>query len=528
MLRPVTSAGGTPSYPAAVTGGPRPFPRLSPSLLAAADRRCPRRLHHELEGTPRSGAPFPAARLHDPLVAAIAAAHGPPPGDPSAGPVDAGLTEEEQAVLTHALRWYRARFGRRPGRLVATGAQVPGDLPGRRVTLTGWLDLVVSDGDARELRQVRTGRPLAGDDPCAEPDVLVALLRLARAGRAYRPQVVSAVDLLRGEVATAPVTDETIRAAAAWLDDRFALATRRADPGTVDPGEDCLSCGFFSGCPAHPQGANADRRRGDIRPGVLVLTPTAWEDWATCRRLYRNRHLLRIPESDPARGTGLGLTVHRLLHAAHTRGSCADEAAGETLTDDEDRADPAAVRHALARHRRGCPSTDPGAAAVGHELTVTRMHRPHGAPPFLAAARLDAVWVRAGRLEVRDYKTGRVPEVVGDDPAARLAAWVAAPLAAERGLPCRVTYEPLGPEPADPEPFEPDGDDLDAITAELCDLAAAIRGEDRFAGVADPECCRWCGYRSICPDRAPGTLADGPSWPAPEPAAGSGYAPPPP
>ena len=528
MLRPVTPVAGTPSYPAVVTGGPRPFPRVSPSLLAAADRRCPRRLYHELEGMPRSGAPFPPARVRDALLAAVVATHDPRSTATPVTPVAGGLTEEEQAVLAHALGWYRALFAHRPGRLVAADPPVPGDLPRRQVTLTGRLDLVVTDGDTRELRQLRTGPRLAGDDPRAEPDVLVALLRLARAGRAHVPQLATTVDLLRGEVTTAPVTDATIAAAAAWLDDRLGLATRRADPRSVGSGDDCLTCGFFSGCPAHPQGANADRRREDLRPGVLVLTPTAWEDWATCRRRYRNRHLLRIPESDPARGTSLGLAVHRVLHATHTRGSCTDDAVCEALIAEEGPADAAALRHALGLHRRSCPSTHPDSTAIGHEVTLTRMHRPEGAAPFLAGARLDALWVHAGRIEVRDYKTGRVPEAVRDDPAARLAAWVTAPLAAARGLPCRVTYEALGPDAADPEPFEPDDDDLDAITAELCDLAAAIRTEERFPGVADPECCHWCGYRSICPDRAPGTVADGPSWPAPDPGPRRGYAAPPP
>ena len=65
----------------------------------------------------------------------------------------------------------------------------------------------------------------------------------------------------------------------------------------------------------------------------------------------------------------------------------------------------------------------------------------------------------------------------------------------------------------DPEPFEPDRDDLVAIEAELRAEVTAIRGETTFAGVADPELCHRCRYRSICPDSA---VAGVPMWPVVE------------
>jgi hypothetical protein len=71
--------------------------------------------------------------------------------------------------------------------------------------------------------------------------------------------------------------------------------------------------------------------------------------------------------------------------------------------------------------------------------------------------------------------------------------------------------------PADDEPerFEPEADDLEAIGEELRLVAAAIRGADRehaFLGVNDPDVCRWCEFRAICPDSA--TPADT-TWPSP-------------
>ena len=79
----------------------------------------------------------------------------------------------------------------------------------------------------------------------------------------------------------------------------------------------------------------------------------------------------------------------------------------------------------------------------------------------------------------------------------------ARPLAKARGAALRITFEHLAAEVLDdPEPFEPDGDDLEAIGAELHATVLEIRAEadaGEWAGVADVELCGRCRYRSICP-----------------------------
>jgi len=121
-------------------------------------------------------------------------------------------------------------------------------------------------------------------------------------------------------------------------------------------------------------------------------------------------------------------------------------------------------------------------------------------------------------LEARDYKTGMTfVDDVGHDPAARLQAWLLAPMAAERGLQVRIRYEHLAVEvDDDPDPFEPDVHQLAAIEEELRSAAEAIRAERTFIGVAEHHLCVRCGYRSICPDSAHTTP---PTWTAtPDPA----------
>src|SRR4029453_226549 len=109
------------------------------------------------------------------------------------------------------------------------------------------------------------------------------------------------------------------------------------------------------------------------------------------------------------------------------------------------------------------------------------------APCVLAPGRIDAVWLRDGLLDARDYKTGRFEsERVADDPRARLQAWLLAPVAARAAPRLRVSYESLAAETVDdPQPFEPDREELDIIEEDLRTVAAAIRQEQDFSGVGD-------------------------------------------
>jgi len=216
-------------------------------------------------------------------------------------------------------------------------------------------------------------------------------------------------------------------------------------------------------------------------PTMARLTPSSFERWLRCRRLYLSKDLLGIPASDPGPDTGEGLRVHALLRHIHERGSCQDAAHVEAAVDAHAAGDPGRLLGFVTRHARRCLLD---ASAIGHEVELARFHRLPG-PIFMATGRIDALWAYGGILEARDYKTGMTfVDDVGHDPAARLQAWLIAPIAAERGLQVRVRYEHLAAEvDDDPDPFEPDTHQLAAIEEELRLAADAIRAELAERGV---------------------------------------------
>ncbi len=242
---------------------------------------------------------------------------------------------------------------------------------------------------------------------------------------------------------------------------------------------------------------------------IPAITPSALDDWERCHRLYLDRHVLRVPVSDPAAASTLGTLVHDLLRHLHVGGDCHDESRRTELLENHGLEDGDVVATMLNRHAQRCPSPAP---ARGHELEVVRVAR--GGPVWIGSGRLDAVWEHDGFLDVRDYKTGRPrDENLGDDIRAQMQLWLAAPLAT--GLRLRIRYEHLGGD-IDPAEYEPEPEDLVAIeehlTATVDDIRDAAARRD-FPGVGDSVICGSCAYRSICPDSASiGT----PTWPQPE------------
>jgi RecB family exonuclease len=245
---------------------------------------------------------------------------------------------------------------------------------------------------------------------------------------------------------------------------------------------------------------------------IPTLSPSALDDWLRCPRLYFDRHLLRLPESDRGGTARTGNLVHDLLRLVHEQGDCHDDGLRADVLESHGESLGGPVAAMLRRHSERCPS--PHATARGHERDVVRVAR--NGPVWIGSGRLDAVWEYDDLLDVRDYKTGRVqtPDLA-EDPRARMQAWLAVPLAGGRRI--RVRYEHLGDDAGpDPVDFEPDGEDLDRIDAELRDAVDAIRhaaAERTFRGVADRDTCVSCVYRSICPDSA---APDRPVWPVPE------------
>lgn len=251
-------------------------------------------------------------------------------------------------------------------------------------------------------------------------------------------------------------------------------------------------------------------RSARLLPDIVPISASAIERWSRCPREYRNRDLLGLPESNPGPPSDIGNLVHALLRMVHDRGSCKDDAFVDDLLTAHGFDGPGSIRGFLERHARRCPSpTD----RSWHEVEIARFHRAP-APMFIATGRLDAVWIHDGLLDIRDYKTGGVRlERVGDDPRARLQAWLAAPRAARDGLRIRVRYEHLAAEVGDdPDPYEPEPEEIDGVEEELRRFVESVRGEEEFAGVHDTVICGGCRYRGVCPDTA---VPSAPTWPQP-------------
>ena len=241
---------------------------------------------------------------------------------------------------------------------------------------------------------------------------------------------------------------------------------------------------------------------------IVSLTPSNYDDYTRCPRLFLSTALLGVPPSDPAPSTDQGLLVHDMLWKIHTSGSCHDTA--HVIAVLEAHAfDTPAVRDLIARHSLRCPSRSVDAAA--HEHDVARFHR-LPPPMFMATARIDAVWIHDGILDARDYKTGRrFADRVVDIPAAHVQAFALGAAAQARGLRLRLRYEYLQAEvDEDPEPWELDDDALAEMEEELRLAVTSMWSQDDWRGVADADVCGRCRYRSICRDSAaPGE----PSWP---------------
>jgi hypothetical protein len=240
---------------------------------------------------------------------------------------------------------------------------------------------------------------------------------------------------------------------------------------------------------------------------IVTITPTAYETWKRCPREYLLTHVLSVPPSDSIRPTDHGLLLHELLRIVHERGTCHDDDHVRDVLVGHGVDDPH-FAGMVARHAQRCPSHSDRAA---HEVDLARFHR-QPVPMFMAMARIDAIWVHDGILDARDYKTGsRWYERVGDDPRARVQAFVLAQHADRQGLRLRLRYEHLAPEvDDDPDPYEPDEDDLTAVEEELRATAAQWWALEEWRGVHDTAVCQWCRFRSVCVDSAaPGE----PDWP---------------
>lgn len=486
--------------------------RVTPHLFDAYDRSCPRWLHLEHAGVDKTNqGEFHRWDIRVPLLARAKQAHRTlrrPTEDDFTPP---HLPEpEHRALFARAAASYLRYFGDQPGRFIDHPAMnnEATESPSRGVQIGGAVDLLLEDekGDL-ELRQFELWRRALPDDPLDATEVRFAVLRLARR-LAGKKLLISRVDLLADRLTQRTIDiDAELPELRSWFDGRLAELRTIAEAPDPEPrpGSQCGRCGYVPGCPAHALHAARVQK-----PGIVVITPSLSDNWSRCKRLYHLSHQLDVPASDPDAGlTGTGLAVHDLLCRLHTRGTCdpatGDPATGDPAVDinaliaDYPDQDPDELRGYIERHHRRCPL---GSDALGHEYEVARVSPFATEPWFLATARIDAIWIHDGLLDARDYKTGRLmEEPVGNSLAARIQAFVLAPIAETRGLRLRIRHEYLGADVEDdPESFEPDEEQLAAIANELHTIAGDIRKEQDFTGVSDLAICSRCKYRSICRD----------------------------
>jgi len=480
-----------------------PRPKVTPWILTNADSLCTRRLHGEYTGAPRTRDPFTRGRIRTAVIDAIRTFHETGSLPPTPPPLEA----EEQRVVAHAVGWYEQLWGDDNASIEAPIEDAT-ELPRRDVRLGGLVDLCVHHADgSHELRQLAFGARDTPASPLDLPATRLAILRLAQV-RWIEDETLTIAwcDLLTGATATATVAiPADLAALATWLDERLDIVRTRIEAPVAEVGRDCTTCAFIPHCPALGVRGKMWGSRADRFPEILSISPTTLDAWYRCRRELGNR-VLAVPPSDLDGGTAHGLYLHQMLRFVHERGSCRDAAAVSEVL--ESHGADERVFAEVRRHVAKCPRD---ADALGHEVEWVRASPEP--PVFVASARFDALWRVGDALEVRDYKTGaRAIDVIADDPRARVQAWVVAPRAAELGLRVRVRYEHLAREvDEDPEPWEPDDDDLAAVDAELRAVVTDMRAERDWHGVNDEVVCRFCRYRSICPDSA---TPSEPRWPA--------------
>ncbi|MSO18607.1 MAG: PD-(D/E)XK nuclease family protein [Acidimicrobiia bacterium] len=482
-------------------------PRVTPSLLRDAQTTCPRRLALDFYGEKGSSDPLGRARLRDPFISAVRSAHG------QGGPIESksfrapdGLEPEEQLVFAHASRWYEVLYSDR----IVTNYFHDCEMPTLRkgVRVGGWVDLTFVNQDGlKEYRTFDLWRSRSPrDEPLELPAVWLALLRLrpwicGESDQSDGKIRVSWADLITGRRCEQIVNMKTeTPELVSKFETSLSEVEARADVNWVEPGIGCSQCRHLGHCPAHSGAITLSATRKDIKPGILRITPTSLETWIRCPRAWRNQVLLSIPASNDGGSPDHGIMVHAVLRFIHDHGSCSDlEHVNEVINA---HGGSARLRDEVLRHAERCPVT---AESFGHELALARYSPAQPAThAFLATAQLDAVWIHDGILDARDYKTGsRRTLRVADDPRAWVQAWVLGSIAQQKELRLQLRYEHLATEiDEDPEFWELDEEELNATEERLRSEIIKIRETDSWAGVNEPTACRFCRYRSICPDSA--------------------------
>lgn len=187
----------------------------------------------------------------------------------------------------------------------------------------------------------------------------------------------------------------------------------------------------------------------------------------------------------------IGLAVHSILADAHGSGRCVTHADLEGL----DGEDASLIAQLVDSHRALCAShTDESSELVKIESELAWWDRK---TRTFFSGRPDTVWIRSNLLSVRDYKTGRRPEM---DHRYREDTSIYAILAAASypGIrPIQVEFEYLAERELEIVAFDEYG------VAEALDLirsaAKEIRETVEFPPTPGSHCMQ-CNFRSTCPD----------------------------
>lgn len=243
-------------------------------------------------------------------------------------------------------------------------------------------------------------------------------------------------------------------------------------------------------------------------PGILVITASKVRDLAACPRRYGLAHVLRLePDAAASEQTeelALGLALHTELRLRHQH---FDRHRSDGFVDAMSPGTPW-ISHRVQGHLALCPSTivhDSVSYVDGEcDLQWFRSRR-----NVIVRGRIDALWLYDdGLLEVRDYKSGSVPDTLDDDPAALIYGLLALthPVAAykQRVQRVRVTYEALRAADSTTVSLDVNGDVIRRALSLIQNVDEQIRREKRFHATPSPGACGTCAYRFSCPFSARG------------------------
>lgn len=231
--------------------------------------------------------------------------------------------------------------------------------------------------------------------------------------------------------------------------------------------------------------------RLDSPGGVVVVSATRYRDLHECPRRYFLQWELRLGGDDEVgERAAHGNAVHAELHARHADPTRHDDV---EMVDPEGSGDPAIVAAARA-HLAVCPAEH--ATYVGGELDLRWFAR---ARLILVTGRVDALWQHPdGTLEVRDYKTGVVPETLDDDVGALLYLLLAA-AHPSRPRRVRVVYEVLRPDGARLLALDGTPERLGRARDLAEDLAQRVRRARAWPATPSPSACGRCAFTQDCP-----------------------------